>query len=300
MSRAQVEERECAGLLLDVAATDHLNVAHLITDGLAGVECSVLPLVGLVAKARREATFPSELLERGMEVDIEKAEASHEIDKKRILNVIAYPRSETKALDGDFPTEHANYSLVNRALASHFALASFHSGYTRQVNALPLLKALQADEGRRTMQLSLTGCLNFQDEDLRSLLAHLPAQLQILRLDLCFTGLRAWSEDFEVAALSLHHLQLRLTGAICDVSGLPALIHPSLKHLELWFANLPELENIPLNAALGRLRRLEQLVMLVDGCPKVPPPSKQALRPASIFIIWFDLVEPAGVPGLLW
>ena len=186
-------------------------------------------------------------------------------------------------LDDGFPEEHANYDLVNLALASHFSIASMYGCYTRQADVAPLLRALQEDESRHTLQLSLTGCLNFRDAELRSLLEHLPAELQILRLDLCFTGITAWTQDFQVAPVSLRHLQLRITGAATHLSGVNSLLHPSLQHLELWLANLPSLLQMELNA-LDQLRQVQELVMLVDGCPKLPPTSKQALRPISMLI----------------
>ncbi|CAE7516786.1 unnamed protein product [Symbiodinium necroappetens] len=286
-----VEERHSAALLLDVAATDDRHHAHVITDGPAGVERSVLPLIGLVTKARREESFPGHLLRRGMEVHIQTAECFKDVDKTRILNSIAYSRANTGALDDSFPEEHANYDLVNRALASHFSIASMYGCYTRQADVAPLLRALQQDQSRHTMQLSLTGCLNFRDAELRSLLEHLPAELQTLRLDLCFTGITAWTQEFEVAAVSLRHLQLRITGAASRLSGMNNLLHPSLQHLELWLANLPSLVQMELKA-LDQLRQVQELVMLVDGCPKLPPTSKQALRPISILICGSSNLEP--------
>ena len=48
-------------LLLDVAATEN-GRAHVITDGLAGAEQQMMPLLGFLAKSRREAEFPTEIL----------------------------------------------------------------------------------------------------------------------------------------------------------------------------------------------------------------------------------------------
>ena len=48
-------------LLLDVAATEN-GRAHVITDGLAGAEEEMMPLLGFLAKSRREAEFPTEIL----------------------------------------------------------------------------------------------------------------------------------------------------------------------------------------------------------------------------------------------
>ena len=45
-------------LLLDVGASDAMGHAHLITDGLAGEELDMLPVLAWHSKARREAPFP--------------------------------------------------------------------------------------------------------------------------------------------------------------------------------------------------------------------------------------------------
>ena len=58
----QVEERNSGTpLLLDVAATDSSNEAHVITDGLAAKEARQMPLLGFLAKSLREANFPTGL-----------------------------------------------------------------------------------------------------------------------------------------------------------------------------------------------------------------------------------------------
>lgn len=124
---SEVEERNSRSFLLDVAATDGNHEAHVITDGLAGAEGRVLPILGLLCKSRREESFPVDLLQKGLSVDIQTARATRLEDKTRILNSIAFPRSRTAALNTDVPTEHQNYTNVNRALASHFALASLES-----------------------------------------------------------------------------------------------------------------------------------------------------------------------------
>ena len=50
-------------LLLDVAATED-GRAHVITDGLAGIEQEMIPLLGFLAKSQREAEFPIAILMR--------------------------------------------------------------------------------------------------------------------------------------------------------------------------------------------------------------------------------------------
>eukprot|EP00438_Fugacium_kawagutii_P005878 Skav214413 [mRNA] locus=scaffold586:148610:155827:+ [translate_table: standard] len=50
-------------LMLDVAATEH-GRAHVITDGLAGIEQKMMPFLAFLVKSQREAEFPAEILMR--------------------------------------------------------------------------------------------------------------------------------------------------------------------------------------------------------------------------------------------
>ena len=270
----EVEERDTNSLLLDVAATDLCHVAHVITDGLVGAETRVLPILGLLCKSRREQSFPMDLLQKGLSVDIAAAQASKEEDKTRILNSVRCPRAKTWALDTAFPTQHPRYDAVNRALASHFALASIQQSYRNgQAQAYPstLWQALRSDAERRSIQVSLTGCQSFRDPDLRILAGNLPSKLQSLRLDLAYTGLERL-DDLASASFgnTLHSLAIRFAGSVRSISGLSSLLCPSLKHLELWCSDLPDLEDIELgdsNKALLKLR-LEELagLRLVLSC----------------------------------
>ena len=277
----EVEERDSKNFLLDVAATDAVHEAHVITDGLAGAESRLLPLLGLLCKSKREQSFPMAVLEKGLAVDIATAQASMEQDRTKILNSIAFPRARTVALNSNIPTGHRNYDIVNKALASHFALASLESSYRTGHDPSDLLRALNLDGERRIVQLSLTGCRDFDDLHLQNLLNHMPCGLQSLRLDLAYTGVASFDNigDSLAFAPNLKTLVLRCTGSLRSMSGLSALMCTSLRHLELWFSNLPDLEDIHLgsgNEALLKLH-LEELVLYVQGCSMVPQSSKKAL-----------------------
>lgn len=278
-------ELKSGSFLLDVAATDACNAAHVVTDGLAGAESRVLPILGLLCKSRRERSFPMDLLRKGLGVDIATAQASKVEDVTRILNSIAYPRSQTRALNSAVPQRHPKFDLVNRSLAGHFALSSIVAAYWQGRDCSDLLRALQSDEERSQVRLSFTGCQAFQDQDLTSLVNHLPSGLRNLRLDLGFTGL----QDFGApGALNCHNLRtvvLHFTGGLRQVSGLPHLLVPSLRHLELWFLNLPVLQDIELgsnNQAIQKLH-LEYFVLYVNCCPAVPQSSKKALQLGALF-----------------
>ena len=265
-----MEERDTNSLLLDVAATATDGVAHVITDGLVGAETRVLPILGLLCKSRREQCFPMDLLQKGLSVDIAAAQASKEEDKTRILNSVRCPRARTVALDTPFPTQHPRYDAVNQALASHFALTSIQQSYRSGQGPAPCLwQALRSDAERRNIEVSLTGCHNFREPDLQILMDNLPSKLQGLRLDLAYTGL----EHLDAGASfgnglndlnglnGLQTLVIRFAGSLRNISGLSAFLCPSLRRLELWFSDLPDLEDIELGKALSKLR-LEELA----GC----------------------------------
>jgi len=81
---------------------------------------------------------------------------------------------------------HGFGKLRNRALAAHFALASWF-GFVAKRHSFDskvlqrLLSALAADSFRRVVQLSFTGCRGFTDVELSQLLRHLPRQIGRLK-----------------------------------------------------------------------------------------------------------------------
>ena len=151
-------------------------------------------------------------------MNIELASATQAADKTSILNSIAFPRSRTIALNSNYSRNHPSYQIVNRALASHFALAALYTSYLQGEDVSNLLVALQADEARTSLQLSLTECDKFTDEQLSTLLEHLPRCLQNLRLDLGFTGLKCFPV-FPVSNIALQKLVLRFTGSLQSIAG---------------------------------------------------------------------------------
>ena len=122
---------------------------------------------------------------------LKEARATQNIDKVRILNSIALSRLGTCDFEllQSYPTGDPNFERVDEALASHFALSSWY-GFVLQGRCTELLaRAVKADVGRKIVELSLTGCQNFFDHELKVLIQSLPAELRVLRLDLGFSGL---------------------------------------------------------------------------------------------------------------
>ncbi|CAK9091491.1 unnamed protein product [Durusdinium trenchii] len=291
-----VEERDSSGaLLLDLAtASADAKDASLVTDGLAGVETQMMPLLGMLAKSQREASFPAEIMQRGLEVDIKQAQAAVAEDKNRILNSIIsrHPDAVSRVTGKDLalqpPPSHESYDLVNRALASHFSLSSWFSFMMKGHNCQNLMEAISADQGRQMVQLSMTGCFSFKDSDLQSLVQCLPEKLRVLRLDLAFTGLDSPFDGSLEFPSSLEQLVLRFAGSLQSVEGLPAMLFPlKLSRLELWLCNLPALSTIgPLGDAIKRSRPGE-LVLQLNGCPQLSLAIKEDLhRSLQVLLLW--------------
>ena len=141
----QTSSPDQTALLLDVGATA-AGQAHLITDGLAGQEIDMVPVLAWHSKTQREATFPTEILRHGLFVDICNASATRSEDKTRILGSIALPRQQTALLSA---VESDRYREVNQGLASHFALASWYGHLVRRQPLHDVAAALEADGFRR-------------------------------------------------------------------------------------------------------------------------------------------------------
>ena len=108
------------------------NKAQLITEGLSAEEQATEDEAiekgyswqigkGYKAKSKREAAFPLQLLERGYSIDITKANASREDDKKAILNTIAGGVAAENLTTQEPDLSSIEFSRVNRQLQGMFA-----------------------------------------------------------------------------------------------------------------------------------------------------------------------------------
>ena len=84
-------------LTLDIA-TIHVGKPCLIAEGHPDLEST--------------KDFPLALMERGFSIDIAKAEATQEEDRRRILNSVA--GKEEAELDTEPPTEHEKFTQVRQ------------------------------------------------------------------------------------------------------------------------------------------------------------------------------------------
>eukprot|EP00438_Fugacium_kawagutii_P017245 Skav220997 [mRNA] locus=scaffold2318:23656:30497:+ [translate_table: standard] len=270
-------------LLLDVGATDAHDKAHVLTDGLAGAESRMIGIIGLYQKSARERNFPLGLLEKGLKVKIEAA---------WILNSIALPRLETCDFEHleSYPEGDPNFQRVDKALAAHFALASWYGFLLEGREPDVLARAVTADGARKIVELSFTGSQNFGDRELEVLVGSLPAELRVLRLDLAFSGLETL-DMFETSTLtSLVQLKLRFTGSaeFRTAAGLGVALGKMKKLIVvLGFMNLPRLEELGcLSSALLSLRKLEVLVLDLSGCGHVSLEARMDLQQAIKSLKW--------------
>ena len=164
----------------------------------------------------------------------------------RILNSLALPRLKTCDFEDllSYPMGDPSFKRVDEALASHFALASWHRFILAGRCVEDLTKAVRADVGRKTVQLSFSWCQNFSDNELDKLIQSLPAGLQVLRLDLCFSSLQTLDAFTSRAQClkSLVQLKLRFTGSseFRTAAGLGVALRKmeNLVYLELWCPEL--------------------------------------------------------------
>lgn len=173
-----------------------------------------------------------------------EASATQKIDKVRILNSISLPRLKTCDFEHleSYPAGDPNFQRVDEALASHFALATWYGFLFEGKEPDVLARAVAADDARKIVELSFTGCQNFRDHDLKVLIDSLPAELRVLRLDLAFSGLETLDMFATSTLTSLVQLKLRLTGSaeFRTAAGLGAALGKmkKLMYLELWRSGL--------------------------------------------------------------
>ena len=156
------------------------NEAQLITEGLSAEEQATEDMKsyyvgkGYKAKSEREAAFPLHLLERGYSIDITKANASREDDKKAILNTIAGGVAAEDLTTQEPDLSSIEFSRVNRRLQGMFAEPAINkaakngrlqTGY-RWIRCLTVwcwptlstLECLEKDVEREELRLDFRGC----------------------------------------------------------------------------------------------------------------------------------------------
>ncbi|CAE8671529.1 unnamed protein product, partial [Polarella glacialis] len=151
------EDRKKKPLLLDTVAHTKAGT-FVLTDGFTDAEAKVrdagFPAEAEACKSLRELCFPIHVLEKGMHLRLQEAQASEEADRRHILNSVV--GKQLHELDGEPPLEHANYTEVNARLGSRFALACFRPAIMKgSARRLGVARALQADRWQRELVLDI-------------------------------------------------------------------------------------------------------------------------------------------------
>mmetsp|Transcript_112763 Transcript_112763/g.313792 ORF Transcript_112763/g.313792 Transcript_112763/m.313792 type:complete len:683 (+) Transcript_112763:64-2112(+) len=199
------------GALLDFALC-HAGVGEVLVQGLTEAEEELElrePGAGVRAKRAREASFPVEIAELGMEVAVQQAKAIPKEDVPLLLSCIA-----GLDLDEAPPAAHDRYTETNRQLHAFFGCALYaaiRASASRSARSQRASKALQALRGDRRKALDL--CLEGLDGDgVRQLAQSLPPGLEDLKMRLKGSSVR----DQDLCVLG-EHLQGDLHSVSLDL-----------------------------------------------------------------------------------
>eukprot|EP00927_Polykrikos_kofoidii_P074238 TRINITY_DN70222_c0_g1_i1.p1 TRINITY_DN70222_c0_g1~~TRINITY_DN70222_c0_g1_i1.p1 ORF type:complete len:729 (+),score=95.77 TRINITY_DN70222_c0_g1_i1:85-2271(+) len=212
-------------LKLDVATTDKSR-AIVITSGLTQDEErkeKVLPSGGYRAKVGREKQFPLAVLQEGLSVVLEKAQASLESDRRHILNTLACSGD----LEAEPPERHPCFDTANQSLRGLFALAAWPQALgSGMVESMHLPEVLAADSVVEKVVFNLAG-LPLDDVGIVPICRGLPLQLLSLSIDLTKTrigdkALETLGESLQKLS-SLKDLDLRLNCTPVGDRGLTSL-----------------------------------------------------------------------------
>ncbi|CAE7452870.1 unnamed protein product [Symbiodinium natans] len=206
---------DSATLSVDVATLG--QDVEIITSGLTTSEvCSnkYYPGSGVTAKNHREAGFPLHVVKEALAFNLNKAEASDEVDRQRLTHAfigLAQPLEEDT--DGiQKMTRRLRSFLLLLLWPNVLFQASQDKDYMRVLG--DVAKAIQGDWWRKSLRLSLAGCDFSNKEVLAMGLQSLPKSLETLKLDLQFTGL----DDMSLTPVA-QDLPERLQNLTLDLSG---------------------------------------------------------------------------------
>eukprot|EP00927_Polykrikos_kofoidii_P012878 TRINITY_DN15599_c0_g1_i1.p1 TRINITY_DN15599_c0_g1~~TRINITY_DN15599_c0_g1_i1.p1 ORF type:complete len:822 (-),score=76.23 TRINITY_DN15599_c0_g1_i1:128-2572(-) len=230
--------------LFDVAVYSCSGV-ELVTSGLTHhekkMERSSLG-TGLQNKSRREASFPVEVLESALSLELETSQASEDADRSGILNWFA----GVSPVDSDPPIGHPSIRKASLRLRALLAEAAWtRAVLTENASLSELSKALAADRWRSHLMLKIPFCSSLDDGHLSSLGQALSESLQQFDLD------------------------VRRCPQISDVglAGLAEGLPRNLQVLRLDFASCPRICNAGISALAARLPvTLSDLHLSFEGC----------------------------------
>ncbi|CAE8639750.1 unnamed protein product [Polarella glacialis] len=309
------EDRKKKPLLLDTVAHTKAGT-FVLTDGFTDAEAKVrdagFPAEAEACKSLRELCFPIHVLEKGMHLRLQEAQASEEADRRHILNSVV--GKQLHELDGEPPLEHANYTEVNARLGSRFALACFRPAIMKgSARRLGVARALQADRWQRELVLDIDKWpKERQATAFEVFVAGLPEGLKHLML-----AWREFAADSNLVALaerlpiSLHQLQLDFSCCeqISDagVAALAEKLPIGLQQLQLDFSGCEQISDAAVAALAEKLPiSLHQLQLDFGGCQQISDAGVAALseklpislRQLQLSFEHCEQISDAGVAAL--
>jgi len=170
-------------LSLDIISCKH-GKSELLTDGFTAEELEKARqnlAWAAETKLKREENFPVTVMKQGLEVVLEKADASVEEDKRRILNCLV-----GRPLDAAPPREHNIFLCVNAKLRGRFAVAAWPSAVSQgAVEEMGLPRVLREDTERTSLGFFFGWRKNMDDDMLQILSSSFPSRLQNLDINVC-------------------------------------------------------------------------------------------------------------------
>ncbi|CAE8615412.1 unnamed protein product, partial [Polarella glacialis] len=177
------------------------RVAVGITDGCAAADQTKHEYFWKDDKFAREKSFPLQLVTRALEIKVQQASTTREMDRIHILNSIV----GSEDLNAIPPEEHDRYEVLNNLLRGHFAASVWRIALECGCELGHLSAALRTS-GLKTLQLSFDGCQAFDVPAMTRLAGALP--LDATCLDLDFFGRQlVGNEGAEVLGKGLSHLK---------------------------------------------------------------------------------------------
>jgi len=154
-----------------------------ITTGFTQLDSARGGHLNLTRKAFREKAFPTDLTCEALQVDVKRAKASMEADRRGILNFIA-GLADLGAAPHD---EHETYERLNAELRGKFAAGSWRSALERGEEMRSYEVALR-NSRLQDLTFSFRQCGQLTDDALGALAGSLPEELQSLSLGLRFSA----------------------------------------------------------------------------------------------------------------
>eukprot|EP00434_Breviolum_minutum_P020137 symbB.v1.2.017757.t1/scaffold1389.1/size122275/6 len=279
-----------------------------LTDGVAAIDQRGASWWWEDKKQHREKSFPFELAEAAMKIQVQRGEASVELDRRRILHAIC-------GTDGEEPpSEHPNYEAVNATLHARFALTTW---------SLALRHGRDVEGYARALAISHLTRISFcfrsekwcNDAMLTTLAKALPMTLK--ELSLVMTRCKISDEGImalgmAIARLDLENLHLDLAHSRITDASMKAFcpqLPRSLRHLWFSIGMCKQLTDFSVQCLADALTPgLEELFLSLVHCPGLTGKSLQflgsavnalSMRSFSLLLGNVIALEDAGLIELL-